>query len=48
MNRQELLALIDLMINLDDYEKEELKALSDSELEERYKLYLLEKNEEML
>lgn len=48
MDRNFLLSIINLMMNLDRNEKEELNSLSDEELEKRYKLYLLEKSDEML
>lgn len=48
MDRKFLLSIINLMINLDSNEEEELNNLSDKELEKRYKLYLLEKSDEML
>lgn len=48
MDRKFLLSLIEIMINLDNNEREELINLSDEDLEKRYNLYLLEKSDEML
>lgn len=48
MDRKFLLSLIEIMINLDNNEREELIKLSDEDLEKRYNLYLLEKSDEML
>lgn len=48
MDKENILSVLNMMFDLSTHEKEELKKLPIDELEKRYKLYLLEKSEEML
>jgi hypothetical protein len=48
MDKDYIISIINLMFGLTNDEQKEMKNLSISELEEKYKLYFLEKSEEML
>lgn len=48
MDKDYIISIINLMFELTCEEQKEMKNLSISELEEKYKLYFLEKSEEML